>query len=43
LRDNLDENGRQSGFEAAAGSEVMIALSPAVGKPFSLAPLFDCR
>jgi len=40
LRDNLDENERQSGFEAAVGSEVMIALGPEVCKPFSLAPAF---
>ena len=34
-RDNLDENGRrQSGLEAAAGSEVMIALGPEVRKHF---------
>jgi hypothetical protein len=32
-RDNLDENGRrQSEFEAAAGSEVMIDLSREVRK-----------
>jgi hypothetical protein len=43
-RDNLDENGgRQSEFEAAAGSEGMIALSPEVRKRFSSGPLFDCR
>jgi hypothetical protein len=43
-RDNLDENGgRQSEFEAAAGSEGMIALSPKFRKRFSSGPLFDCR
>jgi hypothetical protein len=36
LRDNLDENRqRQSEFEVAAGSEVMIHVSRAVRKHFS--------
>jgi hypothetical protein len=43
-RDYLDENGGgQSEFEAAAGSEVMIGLSPEVRKHFFWVSVFDCR
>ena len=43
-RDNLDENGGgNQSFEAAAGSEVMIGLSPEVRKHFFWVSVFDCR
>ena len=43
-RDNLDENGGgNQSLKAAAGSEVMIALGPAVRKHFFSVPLFVCR